>query len=67
VLLSAAAGACNQAPPSALERLLQARRNSDVLSTALSLGQKGALTAKGDALLHALRDALDKRELGGNR
>jgi hypothetical protein len=43
------------------------RRNSNVRSLALSLGQKRNLTAACDATLRALREALDKRGFTGTR
>lgn len=43
------------------------RRNSNVRSLALSLGQKRTLTARCDETLVALQDALAKRDLGGRR
>jgi hypothetical protein len=49
------------------EIIVLSRRNSNVRSLALSLGQKRTLTARGEAALRALQDALAKRELGGTR
>jgi hypothetical protein len=43
------------------------RRNSNVRSLTLSLGQKRVLTAKCDETLLALQDALAKRNFGGTR
>lgn len=43
------------------------RRNTNVRSLALSLGQKRTLTAKCEETLQALRDALAKRQIGGSR
>ena len=43
------------------------RRNSNVRSLALSLGQKRVLAAQCEDTLHALQDALAKRGLGGTR
>ena len=43
------------------------RRNSDVQSLALTLGQKRMLTAKCEETLRALQDALDKRTFSGTR
>ncbi len=43
------------------------RRNSNVRSLALSLGQKRTLTARCEETLHALQDALGKRDFGGTR
>ena len=50
-----------------LEIVRLSPRNSNVRSLALSLGQKRILTAKGEETLRALRDALEKRQLGGTR
>jgi len=43
------------------------RRNSNVRSLALSLGQKRTLTARCEETLGALQDALAKRGFGGTR
>ena len=43
------------------------RRNSNVRSLALSLGQKRELTAQCEATLRALQEALAKRGFGGSR
>jgi hypothetical protein len=43
------------------------RRNSNVRSLALTLGEKGKLTNACEATLRQLRDALTKRTLGGTR
>jgi hypothetical protein len=43
------------------------RRNTNVRSLALSLGQRRMLTAGCEESLQALRDALSKRSLGGTR
>jgi hypothetical protein len=43
------------------------RRNSNVRSLALSLGQKRVLTANCEEALHALQDALAKRRLAAAR
>lgn len=43
------------------------RRNSNVRSLALSLGQKRTLTARCEETLLALQDALAKRDFGGRR
>jgi hypothetical protein len=40
------------------------RRNSNVRSLALSLGQKRTLTARCEETLHSLRDALEQRSIG---
>lgn len=40
------------------------RRNSNVRSLALSLGQKRTLTARCEETLHTLRDALEERSIG---
>jgi hypothetical protein len=49
------------------EIMTLSRRNSNVRSLALSLGQKRAVTAKCEGILHALQEALAKRELGPSR
>ncbi len=49
------------------EIIVLSRRNSNVRSLALSLGQKRTLTAKCEETLHALQDALAKRGFGGTR
>jgi len=49
------------------ELVALSRRNSDVRSLALSLGQKRMLTAACEESLQALQDALAKRGLGGTR
>ena len=49
------------------EIIVLSRRNSNVRSLALSLGQKRTLTAKCEETLHALQDALGKRGFGGTR
>ena len=43
------------------------RRNTNVRSLTLALGQKRTLSAKCEEVLSALRDALAKRSLGGTR
>jgi hypothetical protein len=43
------------------------RRNSNVRSLALSLGQKRVLTARCEESLHAIQDALNKRAFTGTR
>jgi hypothetical protein len=43
------------------------RRNTDVRSLALTMGQKRTLSAACESALHALQDALAKRSLGGTR
>ena len=43
------------------------RRNSNVRSLALSLGQKRVLTARCEESLHAIQDALSKRAFAGTR
>jgi hypothetical protein len=43
------------------------RRNSNVRSLALSLGQKRVLTARCEESLHAIQDALSKRAFTGTR
>ena len=49
------------------ELVMLSRRNSNVRSLALSLGQKRMLTAACEESLQALQDALAKRGLGGTR
>lgn len=49
------------------ELVALSRRNSEVRSLALSLGQKRMLTAACEESLQALQDALAKRGLGGTR
>jgi hypothetical protein len=49
------------------EILVLSRRNSDVRSLALSLNQKGQLSAACEDRLRALRDALAKRGFTATR
>jgi hypothetical protein len=49
------------------EIIVLSRRNSNVRSLALSLGQKRTLTARCEETLGALQDALAKRGFGGTR
>jgi hypothetical protein len=49
------------------EILALSRRNSNVRSLALTLGQKRTLAAKCEETLRALQDALAKRTVGGTR
>jgi hypothetical protein len=49
------------------EIITLSRRNSNVRSLALSLGQKRTVTAKCEGILHALQEALAQRELGPRR
>ena len=49
------------------ELVALSRRNSDVRSLALSLGQKRMVTAACEESLQALQAALAKRGLGGTR
>ena len=49
------------------EIVVLSRRNSNVRSLALSLGQKRMLTAQCEETLRALQEALAKRAFGGTR
>jgi hypothetical protein len=49
------------------EIIVLSRRNSNVRSLALSLGQKRMLTAQCDETLRALQDSLAKRGFSGTR
>lgn len=49
------------------EIIVLSRRNSDVRSLALSLGQKRTLAARCEETLQALQDALAKRAFAGTR
>jgi hypothetical protein len=49
------------------EIIVLSRRNSNVRSLALSLGQKRMLTAQCDQTLRALQDSLAKRGFSGTR
>jgi hypothetical protein len=65
--LTAAAAALDQFMKVNAEIIVLSRRNSNVRSLALSLGQKRMLTARCEEPLHALQDALAKRGFGGTR
>jgi len=65
--LTAATAALDRFMSVNAEIIALSRRNSNVRSLALSLGQKRTLTARCEEALHALRDALSNRKLGGTR
>lgn len=65
--LTAAVSAFDRFMATNREVLRLSRRNSNVRSLALSLGQKRILTARCDEALRALRDGLEKRQVGGTR
>ena len=72
-LLPAESGSKVAAATAALDRFMGinaeivklSRRNSNVRSLALSLGQKRMLTAKCDETLRSLQDALEQRDMSG--
>lgn len=65
--LDAATGALDRFMGVNAEIITLSRRNSNVRSLALSLGQKRTLTARCEETLLALQDALVKRDFGGRR
>jgi hypothetical protein len=66
-LIDAAGAALDRFMKVDAEIIALSRRNTNVRSLALSLGQKRTLTAKCEGILHALQDTLAKRELGPRR
>jgi hypothetical protein len=74
-LLPAASRSQLTAATSALDRFMKvhaeiitlSRRNSDVRSLSLSLGQKRMITAQCDDQLRALQESLAKHTVGGTR
>jgi hypothetical protein len=65
--IAAATAALNRFMAVHAEILALSRRNSNVRSLALTLGQKRTLTAKCEEALRALQEALAKRTVGGTR
>jgi hypothetical protein len=65
--LAAATAALDQFMSVNAQILILSRRNTNVRSLALSLNQKGKLTAACEESLHALQDALAKRGFSGTR
>jgi hypothetical protein len=65
--LTEARGALDEFMAVHREIIALSRRNTDVRSTALSLNEKGKLTAECEATLGALQDALRKRGVMGTR
>jgi hypothetical protein len=65
--LAAAAAALDRFKAVSAELVTLSRRNSNVRSLALSLGRKRTVTAECDDALHALEDAVAKREFTATR
>jgi len=65
--LDAATAALNRFHDLNTQLISLSRRNSNVRSLALSLGQKRVLTARCEESLYALQDALGKRTFAGTR
>lgn len=65
--LTAATAALDRFMSVNAEIITLSRRNSNVRSLALSLGQKRTLTARCEEALRALQEALSNRKLGGTR
>ena len=65
--LTAAAAALDQFMAVNAQIVTLSRRNSNVRSLALALGQKRMLTAGCEETLHALQDSLAQRGVGGSR
>ena len=65
--VAAAVAALNRFMAVNAEIVVLSRRNSNVRSLALSLGQKRMLTAQCEETLRALQEALTKRAFGGTR
>ena len=63
--LSAATAALDRFMSANAEIIRLSRRNSNVRSLALSLGQKRTLTARCEETLRSLQDALEQRKLNG--